>query len=710
MRTRLSAVLLVVAATFCDGVAAMAQHQVGVAKWPEFQATGDGPGSDGKMVGGLGFTVVLREGKQALESPKLWKIPCIPVSSQYWEPRDIDPGPRLPLDLGTISCGEKCDAKNLDRDWAHAGLQICPSLALYVTRLSPALVFDCAAPQLTLFGGGKTTPIAYATPKGVFPLENEDKGGRTRDQQGPSSHPSSFILHPSARDWLLLWFGKDAGLQSTRFPWAAGGPNGRFMFSAADCPMLVLFQRPPAAMTAQHGATFQAAGRGSIGKVALLPLYGDLYPLAAETAAWAKDGKLPPAVAAACQWWSDHLAEVPMTARERYAYDVESDTVAIASETTYLKIHDGGKRFAPLPPMMALALEQGFPLRLSGTVVRTSVTTAVGPYAGIEGTGKYECRVTGLGNYVRETPAVADVAKEPAELRGLLRDEIAKMLKAGHLAPWMPAPSAYAGMGMIGFGQTLDFSAPGQTLAILAQALPLLDKDQQAEVKAYLKRERDAYPPESVGMMPLDVGVRRERWRLDVGHPPQGWGKRDWFSHCQAEYNRLNFYAKRRMARAEALYDLSLYARSVEPMTPDQIHSALRQVLSPYFLHQDWASLGCYLWSTSYWGEVYGQGGELDANNMFAGLIGALRLAEPGQGRRKPAALVGTTGAGGDMPLRHGPLRRLSGQGQGHFPADGPGSDQGAMGSRPAVRRPDWRGSTSAWWICMDTRTGTCGT
>ena len=152
------------------GVAQSPVAAASAADWPDFQAQGDGPGSDGAMVGGLGFTLVLKDSPKATHLPKLWKIPAIAVSGDYWntEPSFLPPGPRRPLDLGAISCGEPPAPKVPGRDWTHLGLALSPSLAVYVTRLSPVLVFDCAAPRLTLLGGGKTTPVGYATPRGVF--------------------------------------------------------------------------------------------------------------------------------------------------------------------------------------------------------------------------------------------------------------------------------------------------------------------------------------------------------------------------------------------------------------------------------------------------------------------------------------------------------------------------------------------------------------
>jgi hypothetical protein len=573
------------------------------------------------MVGGLGFTLVLKDSPKATHLPKLSKIPAIPVSAEYININTVDatflpPGPRYPLDFGAISCGEKSAPEVLERDWAHVGLALSPSLKVYVTRLSPALVLDCAAQRLALFGGSKATPIAYATPKGVF----------------KANQPLTETLGNADKGWPLVWFGKDAALRSTRFPWP-GNPNQdcypkNLMISAVDCPLLLVFERTPVAMQAHGGLTLEAADKAKLGKVVLVPICGDLYPLASETQAWAKDGKLPEAVAANCQWWADHLAEVPMSARERYAYDDKTDTVTISSQTTYLKVREGGERLAPLPLILTIAQEQGFPLRLSAKLVRTTVITALGPYAAIAGTEKYECRLTGLGKYVRESVVVGKAGKEPQELRVRLKEEIDKVIKAGHLAPVFPPLNGHSGQWYNVYGKILAFSVPGETLAVLGQALPLLDKDQREELRAYLKKERADYPPESVAVMPLNVGARQEGWRIDPDQQPK-MGSQILFDGQDEVGRRGNVYLRNKLLRPEGLYALAAYNRCVEPMSPEQAREAVQKVLGPYFQHQDWATLGCLEWpGSSIWlGQIDGLNGEMDANFTFTGLVGALRLA-----------------------------------------------------------------------------------
>ena len=76
------------------------------------------------------------------------------------------------------------------------------------------------------------------------------------------------------------------------FPWPGHPTQGCYpwndLVSAVDCPLLLVFEWTPASIHAHEGLTLEAAGQAKLGKVALTPIFGDLYPLASETQAWAK--------------------------------------------------------------------------------------------------------------------------------------------------------------------------------------------------------------------------------------------------------------------------------------------------------------------------------------------------------------------------------------------------------------------------------------
>jgi hypothetical protein len=278
------------------------------------------------------------------------------------------------LDLGAIAAeGQPGKLALAETDWAHCVLSFGDSLKLHLSRLTPALVVECRKKAVTFFAGDKAPlPVFFATPGGIV------QAAQLKDTA------------PKDCRWLLVWFGKGGGFRSTRFPYCYDGrgwiPGPT---ASVDCPLLFIFPKPPTDLglgRAGLAITFdELAGEG--GRVAVLPLFGDGYPPTRETEGWSNG--LPDAVRKQCDWWAEHLAEVPLTATETYNYDEKSDTVALETRVRFLRLRDGGTRFAPLPPMLALAREQGFPIDVSGQVVRASVLTAVGPYAGIEGAERY---------------------------------------------------------------------------------------------------------------------------------------------------------------------------------------------------------------------------------------------------------------------------------------------------------------------------------
>lgn len=122
----------------------------------------------------------------------------------------------------------------------------------------------------------------------------------------------------------------------------------------------------------------------------------------------------------------------------------------------------------------------------------------------------------------------------PPDLQARLANEIAQMIKAGHLAP-LPL------IGGIGFASgsypwdlggakfspyTLAWLNPADAVTALSLAYPLLPADQQAALRAYLRAELDSYPIDTFEIggaytaakpsegSPYYQGARRERFTL----------------------------------------------------------------------------------------------------------------------------------------------------------------------------------------------------
>mgnify|MGYP006282848129 CR=1 FL=1 len=491
-------------------------------------------------------------------------------------------------------------------DWSHVAVSYgdpeAPHLRLWASRVTPALVVQTTGKKLLLFAGRRAFTGFRNRGQPVW------QGG------GPPAHTAG------RGNWRLCWFGEDGGISTSRRPYFHHGEYWiNPVLSEADCPVLLAFDSPPAAVHSDRGGLHVEFGEvEGLRSVALLPLRGDRLPLVEETKSWAAG--LPEEVAAECTWWAERLAEVPYAVRESYARD--GNAVSVTQEFRWLKLRDGGRRMAPLPPMAALALRQGYPVELtadgrSAAYTESSVLTFFGPYGGVEGADGLTYTIKGLGSLVNERRVVGDAVVADAELVDMLEAEVRKILEAGHLAPWYCARDCY-GAGYKAYWRhesRFVWSNPGETLYVLAQALPVLPQAMRAEVLDYMKREHEEYPPESVVHTPVWEGVRREWHRLDDVET---------YREHQQKVEQRNFHIANDLIPEESLYYLSEYYRTVGGEAAWQ---ELRALLTPYLERQDWATHGFWPAPVPINTCQSGWGGVHDANAHFAGVVGALRLA-----------------------------------------------------------------------------------
>ena len=98
-------------------------------------------------------------------------------------------------------------------------------------------------------------------------------------------------------------------------------------------------------------------------------------------------------------WRGSRAGEVPGSVTETYSYDEVNDIVTV--DVVFDRIG-----FAPLPPMLAIAYDYGFPITFNKAVVDTGQYTRYGPLKGFTNTDNYTYQVTGLGKYVLSRPAL----------------------------------------------------------------------------------------------------------------------------------------------------------------------------------------------------------------------------------------------------------------------------------------------------------------
>lgn len=511
-----------------------------------------------------------------------------------------------------------------------------------VTRLSPAVLLEISGKELRLFESAKAWKFAKNDANWV-PAEQK--------LSGPAPVPRYFGAGTAvkARDdvaaldlskgWLLAWYGAGSRIR-------AETEIGHRTITV-DCPVLLACSAPPATLACDAsglGLTFAAEG---VKRVAVLPLLGERLPKAVPgekpkpypafvgafranhefqfaelppTETW-KDG-LPKEVLAQCEWWAERLKEFPVAVRDTYTYDPATDSLAVQGKLEFLKLAEGGKRFAPLPPMLAVAARKNLALlTVQGAPISSGLMTKWGPYVGMEGADSYAYSVKGLGKYVFETRA-SGAGKEPEEVRKAFDAELAKIFEAGILAPWFPIVSVggYGARASRANNEThrLLWGIPGENLYFIGQCLELATPEQRVRLVELAKAWEAKYPSEKVAHMPGNQDAPREHYLATI-HRVRQWPDR-----------AFNLHYLNKVLPCESEYYLAEYYRYT-----GQKPAAVGSILEPYLARSDWASLGLLRGEKTWWKKEgrdqydrdCGKGGVDDINRLFAGLVGRVRLA-----------------------------------------------------------------------------------
>lgn len=534
-----------------------------------------------------------------------------------------------------------------------------------VNRLTPAVLLELAGNSIALFAGDKT-PGSVMREDVYFKLEwmatDADFAGWARGRWpvplgapcGPrhyfasdgdsvrfgilSAEPAAALddtaddapsgLEGVENGWVLLFYGPDAWFLTGESSMMVDCHRRSLRPAPGDAPMLLLCSDPPALELAPDRSVivrFEEPGA----RMALLPLYGYKLPRAEGTSEWAKRKTLPEDVKQRCEWWAAHLGAYPLTVEEAIRYEAASDTTVMNEAFRFVSIREGARPCAPLPPMLELARRTGFPVSVSGTVSDSGTPTYCGPCAVVEDADGYEVRIRGLGMYANEAPVVEASASERSAGEKAVLDEmiseVDKVLSAGHLAPVnIPFKDAWGWSSFHNTSLRHLYFAPGQVLSTLAATLPFLDAGRREAVTQYLRREREAYPPEAVAHLPSDAGARREAWFL-----PEEFLKGE-----TNMYRDKNFHVINHLVPAEALYDLASYYRvaGARALAEDglDLEPVLEKTLLPWLRRTDWATLGRYSWESGKRDEgcgSYGWNTIADVNRQIAALIGLARLA-----------------------------------------------------------------------------------
>jgi hypothetical protein len=314
-------------------------------------------------------------------------------------------------------------------------------------------------------------------------------------------------------------------------------------------------------------------------------------------AARAASASLSFEIADATGWRGDKAAAVAPGVTETYAYDAAGDTVTVS-------VKFDKADFAPLPPLLALALEYGFPARLERKPVETGHVSVLVPLTGFENSDGYAWTVQGLGKYVFAEPVLGD-GQVPEALRKALDAEVDKLLEAGPLAPWLVLVNV-PGSGTVDRGEVC-WQNPAETLYLLAEVAPVLSAERQAKLKEYLKAARTNAPPEKTKSIGLGKGVPREVTPHDA--------------NVLARWAKQNAYETQGPVPIWSLYGLARYGQLTGEKLDPAAWAACGEIVRQGLEHRDWATLYWRRGHTPHFNAVHG------VNQLFAGFVGYIRLA-----------------------------------------------------------------------------------
>ena len=620
---------------------------------------------------GLNLWMITQAGKHG---PPFLAFPVYQSASRGFPTHDT--GPKV-FSLGSITvpgmrvlgCSGELSTRVMNRmafelepDGSAAGELPVPDdeeieLALTTSRLTPALRIETSAESIMFFTAGvprqpesdyapesgderinvfankKYINISFeftaVSPPKHFAAGSDDSCALMQQEQqnllpvDPSGKKAYlFDLGEESNPWMLCWFGENKFLHNTYKPWVL--ERMRVKPDNPDMPMLFVFENPPASVMVLSGGMRLDFDRPA-GAMLLVPLYGERRVLTAETAAWEK--VIPEQVVAQCRWWSRRLRSFPVDIEEFWTLD--GDSVTLRQTVKFEDIGPGGVRFSPIPPTLALAADNGFPVSMPGNIQNLGIETTYGPYRGVDDAETMKFVFDGIAKYARERRVIRESSAPDPVVDGLcdeLAGQVKAMVDAGHLRPWHLA----AKTGRIGWGgfkppERMTWSNTGELLRILCMLFPELAVDARSVVLAYMKAERAAYPPEQPesAHTPPAEGAMREGYR---DHFLQDGGLSKFGERYIQENKARNFYSFNCVGPVESLYGLAEYHRLQDEKLSAKEWERYQTLFNDYDERSEWASMGWFTWESM--NMVGGTGGVIDANRSFAGAVGYMRMAE----------------------------------------------------------------------------------
>ncbi|MEA2064347.1 MAG: hypothetical protein U9P14_11655, partial [Gemmatimonadota bacterium] len=151
-----------------------------------------------------------------------------------------------------------------------------------------------------------------------------------------------------------------------------------------DCPLLFIFENHPSKIEVVTHEFVDIRFEGSAGKIVVMPLYGVKKIEHEKSAQWKES--FPAQIAAECDAWARRMEHYPVVCREEYAFNEKDNSLAIRNVFEFISFKNSeSKPLAPISPMLSVADQTGYPVKIQGQVLKAEYPTNYGPMNYAEG-------------------------------------------------------------------------------------------------------------------------------------------------------------------------------------------------------------------------------------------------------------------------------------------------------------------------------------
>lgn len=447
---------------------------------------------------------------------------------------------------------------------------------LTVNRLCPAVLIESPARSVTFNCSSGPQHIAFVHDGNVV-------------VRNPGEATGDLSL---SEPWVLAWFGEASPARAHVRPHDVEGvigvSKGSIGFSreadVVDLPVLFRLEHKPRSIRHAEGSGLKFDFAGEVGKIAMMPLAGGKLFLPEETAKWAE--QLPPQIIEQCRQWSARLRDYPLSVAEAFKVRSSGETLTIENDFQWMSFSDDWNspaiKAAPIPPMLALALDGGMPVKFTHDnrevkPVDYGLMDTAGKAMAIEGFDSYEYEISGLDDLLAVPTCTHKITDSNAKvLQQKLEKHVARMVDGPPLTPLL---YIYGGIGGTWFSH-FYWAAVSETAQALEMAYPYLSEPLQKKAIEYLRNEWQANPPFTFNRNRYTAG----RLRTPYEFP--------W-----AEIRQLTFALNRESAYRQSdhlfnLHGIDAYLRITGEQAGDDMREKFRALTATMLGKQDWAIMG----------------------------------------------------------------------------------------------------------------------